>query len=248
MKQEDEPNTVCVVDLGRTEYERCWDFQRRVFRLRGIGSVPDVLLLTEHNHVYTIGRSGDCNHLLENEDALATRGVRVYFNDRGGDITYHGPGQSVGYPILDLHNYYLDLHRYLRDLEEVIIRAIHHFGVVGNRLDGYTGVWVEGEKICAIGIRSSRWVTMHGFALNVNTDLSYFDRIIPCGIFERGVTSLQKKLGRALDMREVAKALMCEFERVFGARIQELAPCDFLELLEQSDFEGRARGTYVAVS
>jgi lipoate-protein ligase B len=224
-----------VVNLGHTDYRECWDLQRRVFKARGTGAMVDTLLLTEHNHTYTIGRTGDTNHLLEREEDLRARGIRLYFNDRGGGITYHGPGQCVGYPIFDLRGHYLDLHRYLRDLEEVIIRALCPFGLVGRRMEGYTGVWVGGEKICAIGIKSTRWVTMHGFALNVNTDLSFFDGIIPCGIFERGVTSLQKCLGRTIEMLETAREIMAGFESVFGVRVHELVPGELIELLEDCE-------------
>jgi lipoyl(octanoyl) transferase len=166
--------------------------------------------------VYTIGKTGDENHLLADQAELLSRGVSVYHNDRGGDITYHGPGQLVGYPILDLNNHYLDLHRYLRDLEEVIIGTLREFGISSQRDSGYTGVWVGTEKICAIGVKTSRWVTMHGFALNVNTDLSFFARIIPCGIFEKGVTSMAQILGGAVDGEVVATIVTKEFGRVFG--------------------------------
>ena len=190
------------------------------------GEIPDILILTEHRHVYTIGRSGDPHHLLAGERELRERGIAFYANDRGGDVTYHGEGQLVGYPILDLHGHYLDLHRYLRDIEEVVIRTLARFGVDAGRLDGYTGVWVGGEKICAIGIKSSRWVTMHGFALNVSPDLSFFDRIIPCGIFERGVTSLRDHMGPATDRKEVARVLISEFAHVFSAEVTEITVRD----------------------
>jgi len=207
---------ILVVDLGRTEYKQCWDLQRSVVERRREGSIGDTLLLTEHASVFTIGTSGNDGHLLASDAELEARGIPVYHNDRGGDITYHGPGQLVGYPILDLHNFTLDLHRYLRDCEEAVIRTIGRYGLRGGRIPEYTGVWVEGEKICAIGIKSSRWITMHGFALNVNTDLSLYQRIIPCGIFERGVTSMREQLGRDIDMREVSARLVEEFCGVFG--------------------------------
>jgi len=224
-------NVVHVVNLGCTDYKSCWDLQRRLLELRRMHQIPDVLLLTEHNHVYTIGKSGDDKHLLATQAELREEGIEVYHNDRGGDITYHGPGQLVGYPILDLHDYYLDLHRYLRDLEEVIIRTLATYGIVGSRVPGYTGVWVGKNKICAIGVKTSRWVTMHGFALNANTDLSFFDRIIPCGIFERGVTSVQQLLGQSVEMSEAAKRIVGEFASVFGADIRELRVRGFMQSL-----------------
>lgn len=212
-----------TVDLGRTSYAECLALQRSLFELRTAGRVPDILLLTEHDPVYTIGTSGDDNHLLASADELAARGVEVCHTDRGGDITFHGPGQLVGYPILDLGGYYRDLHRYLRDLEEVVIRALGSFGVAAGRMPEYTGVWVGGEKICAIGVKSGRWITMHGFALNVATDLSFFARIIPCGIFEKGVTSLQAVLGHPVALSDVAAAVTGEFGAVFGASVSRMA-------------------------
>ena len=224
-----------ILELGCTDYKTCWDFQRRVFGLRTAGLIPDILLLTEHDHVYTIGKGGDADHLLANELELKERGATVYHNDRGGDVTYHGPGQLVGYPILDLRSYYLDLHRYLRDIEEVIIRSLKAFDLLGRRIVGYTGVWVDDDKICAIGVKSSRWVTMHGFALNVNTDLSFFQRIIPCGIFEKGVTSLGQLIGRDVEMEEVSDRIIKEFGNVFHVEVRNGEPekmLGFNDLLE----------------
>lgn len=212
-------NAISAINLGRTNYKACWDLQRSLLEQRAAGEVGDLLLLTEHDHVYTIGKSGDDNHLLANAEELKSKGVSVYHNDRGGDITYHGPGQLVGYPILDLNNYYHDLHRYLRDIEEAVIRTLATYDVEGSRDHDYTGVWVGNEKICAIGVKTSRWVTMHGFAFNINTDLAFFGRIIPCGIFEKGVTSLAQTLGHRVEMDEVADGIVEEFGRVFGAKI-----------------------------
>jgi lipoyl(octanoyl) transferase len=185
------------------------------------GEIDDVLLLTEHDHVYTIGTTGDEAHLLARQEELTSKGIVVYHNDRGGDITYHGPGQLVGYPILDLKNHYLDLHRYLRDIEEVIIRTLAGHGVVARRDPEYTGVWVGNDKICAIGVKTRRWFTMHGFAFNVNTDLSHFGRIIPCGIFEKGVTSLKQVLGYDIELHGIADTVAREFGGVFGSDLQE---------------------------
>ena len=220
-----------VVDLGHTDYKWCWDLQHRTMNARRLGRGADVLLLTQHDHVYTIGRTGDANHLLATDAELKASGIDVYVNDRGGDITYHGPGQLVGYPLLDLCNYYCDLHRYLRDIEEAVIKALQVFGIRGQRWSGYTGVWVGTDKICAIGIRSSRWLTMHGFALNVHTDLKHFERIIPCGIFERGVTSIQEVLGRALGVGEVAPVITRTFAQVFGVEVCWLTPADLLAMI-----------------
>lgn len=210
-----------AIHLGRTDYGECWDLQHQLLEKRKAGGVGDLLLLTEHDHVYTIGKSGSDDHLLIGEEKSESKAVPVYHNDRGGDITYHGPGQLVGYPILDLSNYYLDLHRYLRDLEEVIIRTLECYGVKGERDSRYTGVWVGNDKICAIGVKTSRWVTMHGFAFNLNTDLSYFERIIPCGILGKGVTSLRKLLGHEVEPGEAARKVAAEFGGVFGCDLRE---------------------------
>lgn len=214
----EDPRTVheaTVVDLGFTSYGEAWDLQKRLFQDRCAGLIGDVLLLTEHEHVFTLGRNSSENHLLANADERRQLGAEVFHIDRGGDITYHGPGQLVGYPILDLNNYYLDTHRYLRDLEEVIVRTLADYRIDGKREEGYTGVWVGGDKIAAIGVKVSRWVTMHGFALNVNTDVSYFDRIIPCGIFNKGVTSMERVLRRKVEVREVTEKLVNNFGQVF---------------------------------
>ncbi|MCX6137326.1 MAG: lipoyl(octanoyl) transferase LipB [Ignavibacteriales bacterium] len=213
-------NHVAVVDLGRTKYADAWALQQRVFEARRSGAVPDVLLLTEHEHVYTLGKGGDVNHILAGEMELRERGIDLFSIDRGGDVTYHGPGQLVGYPILNLNNYYLDIHRYLRDIEEVLIRTLGSFGVAGGRSEGMTGVWIKSEKIAAIGVRVSRWTTMHGFALNVATDLSFFDRIIPCGIFHKGVTSLDRVLLRPVSVNEVIPGVIKDFSSVFGVTME----------------------------
>jgi len=207
---------LAVVDLGRTSYKEAWDLQRQIFESRLRREIPDTLLLTEHDHVFTIGKTGDENHLLASERELSELGVEVLNVDRGGDVTYHGPGQVVGYPIIDLHAHYLDLHRYLRDIEEVIIQTLAEFQVRAHRDEGFTGVWVGNNKIAAIGVKVSRWITMHGFALNVNTDLTYFDRIIPCGIFHKGVTSLEQIVGETIPLPIVSDIILCKFAGVFG--------------------------------
>ena len=207
---------IVVSNLGRTRYADTWDFQHRLFDLRQHGLIEDVLLLTEHDHVYTLGKGGDSNHLLASDVELSKEGTEVFRIDRGGDITYHGPGQIVGYPIIDLNQYSPDIHKYLRSLEEVLINLLEAYGIKGEREEGMTGVWVGGEKIAAIGVKVSRWVTMHGFALNVNTDLQKFERIIPCGIFHKGVTSMKRILGKELALEEVEARLTESFAVVFG--------------------------------
>jgi lipoyl(octanoyl) transferase len=210
--------------LSRTEYQAAWDLQRILFDLRVADKIPDVLLLTEHEHVYTLGKSSDDNHLLADEELLKTKGAKVFKIDRGGDITYHGPGQLVGYPIINLGNFYHDVHRYLRDLEELIIRVLAEYGVTGHREPDFTGVWVGDSKIAAIGVKVSHWVTMHGFALNVNTDLSYFDSIIPCGIFHKGVTSLQQVLEKEISLAELSQVVSRKFGEVFNIEIEHVLP------------------------
>lgn len=205
-----------VIDLGETDYRDCWEVQRRVHALRRAGGCGDTLLFTVHRHVYTIGKTGDDDHLLAGPEELASSGADVVRTDRGGDITYHGPGQLVAYPIIDLDARDPDVHRYLRDLEEVVIGTIGGFGLAGGREPGYTGVWVGGEKIAAIGVRVAGWVTMHGFALNVTTDLARFHRIIPCGIGHLGVTSMERCLGRPVPLDAVLEAAVGEFERIFS--------------------------------
>jgi lipoyl(octanoyl) transferase len=211
-----------VVRAGRTRYRACWLLQQEFFDRRLAGSAPDTLILTEHEHVYTLGRNAHVDHLLAGASDLEARGVDVVEVDRGGDITYHGPGQLVAYPILDLEQHGRDVASYLRSLEEVVIRVLGRLGIPATRLPGYTGVWVSGEKVCAIGIKATRWVTMHGLALNVATDLSYFGGIIPCGIFERGVTSVREITGEVFPMPVIEEMFIAEFCSVFGARAPEV--------------------------
>ena len=213
---------ILLTDIGITEYERAWELQKSLHEKRAQQSISDVILLTEHSNTYTIGKSGGDDHLLASEDELKLRDVAVFKTDRGGDITYHGPGQIVCYPIISLDNYYHDVHRYLRDLEEVVIRTLDYYGIIAHREPEYTGVWVGGEKICAIGVKISRWVTMHGFALNVNTDLSYFSRIIPCGIFHKGVTSLSQLLDKPVDIAQTKEIILSKFAEVFHAEMEQI--------------------------
>ena len=215
-------------DLGNMSYQPAWDYQEKLLQenlaLKASGN-PDAtrhfFLLVEHPPVYTLGKSGLMEHVLIDDATRIQKGIEFFKTNRGGDITYHGLGQIVGYPILDLEKIYTDIGKYLRNLEEVIIRTMAHYGLNGERSSGETGVWLDPSipgqerKICAMGVRCSRWVTMHGFAFNVNTDLSYFDMIIPCGIRQKSVTSLEKELGKKLDMEEVKQVLIGEFEEVF---------------------------------
>lgn len=210
--------------LGTTAYRECWEYQKEIFAAREAGRCGDTLLLTTHDHVYTFGKNTDENHMLASREELERSGTDLVRIDRGGDVTYHGPGQLVGYPILDLRGHYADIHRYLRELEDVLIASIGDFGVKGVREDGYTGVWVGGEKIAAIGVKVSRWITMHGFALNVNTDLRYFDRIIPCGIGHLGVTSMEKILGERVPLGDVAASVSNRFARRFNLTPQAGLP------------------------
>lgn len=230
-------HNVLVINLGLTDFKSTWDLQRKIFNHRVEGKISDVLLLNEHHHVYTIGKSGNDDHLLANDEELKKSGAEVYHIDRGGDITYHGPGQLVGYPILNLENYYLDVHRYLRDIEEVIIRTLAEYDIHASRDGKFTGVWVNNDKIAAIGVKVSHWTTMHGFALNVNTDLSYFERIIPCGIFHKGVTSIERLLGRKVKMNDVSEKIIQKFQEVFYAEAIQHDPNKIFSLLENIALE-----------
>jgi len=204
--------------LGVVPYADALALQRSLVEDRRAGRVGDLLLLVEHPHVLTLGVRGDGGraHVLASPDALAARGIEIHETGRGGDITYHGPGQIVGYPILDLRPDRQDVHRYVRDLEEVLIRAASDFGISAGRVEGLTGVWVGREKLAAIGVRISRWITSHGFALNVATDLEYFRLIVPCGIADRGVTSLEALLGRPPDRTGVEDRVAARFAEVFA--------------------------------
>jgi lipoyl(octanoyl) transferase len=215
--------TVRFENLGLIDYKEAWDYQEKLFkenidlkiRIRN-GEMElettNYLLFCEHPHVYTLGKSGSEDHLLLKDQELSDKGATYYKINRGGDITYHGPGQLVAYPIFDLDQFFTDIHKYMRFLEESVISTLKDFGIESGRVEGLTGVWIEGDtprarKICAMGVKSSRWVTMHGIGFNVNSDLNYFSHIIPCGIDDKTVTSMQQELGRPLDMTEVAAVL-----------------------------------------
>lgn len=212
-----------VVNLGRTKYADAWELQKQVFTARLEQRICDVLLLTEHDHVYTLGKAADDNHLLAKDEELSKKGVDVFWIDRGGDITYHGPGQIVGYPIIDLNQHYNDIHRYLRDIEEAIIRTLGEYGISAGREPEFTGVWVKDEKIAALGVKVSKWITMHGFALNVNTDLSFYDRIIPCGIFHKGITTIQNLLGKEIVLEDVHQKLINHFASLFHWDVKQIS-------------------------
>ena len=225
-----------LISLGKKDYKESWVFQETLFqeildlkiknrRGQSYLETPNYLVIVEHPHVYTLGKSGDLKNLLLSEKQLKEKSATFYKINRGGDITYHGPGQIVGYPILDLDNFFTDIHKYLRLLEEMVILTLAEYGVKAMRSEGETGVWLDvgspfARKICALGVRASRWVTMHGFAFNVNTDLGYFDHIIPCGINDKGVTSLNVELGQeTVDQEEVTSKLLKYFIKLFEAEI-----------------------------
>ena len=225
---------VALQDLGFKDYKDTWDYQEDLFKAIVDTKVKNrredanletqnYFLFVEHPHVYTLGKSGDLSNLLLNEDQLKAKGATFYKINRGGDITYHGPGQIVGYPILDLENFFTDIHKYLRFLEEMIILTLEEYGLKSERSPGETGVWLDvgtpfARKICAMGVRASRWVTMHGFALNVNADLGYFDNIIPCGIRGKAVSSLNVELGiEKVNEQEVKEKLLKHFSKLFEA-------------------------------
>ncbi|MFN2456692.1 MAG: lipoyl(octanoyl) transferase LipB [Chitinophagaceae bacterium] len=236
--------TVLFQDLGLVEYKDAWDYQETLLKENvavksGVYSSGNIstqnselttknyLLFVEHPPVYTLGKSGKKENVLISEQQLSAKGIGFYHTNRGGDITFHGPQQVVGYPILDLENFYTDIGRYLRDLEEVVIVTLSQYGIIAERSSGETGVWIDTaikgkeRKICAMGVRCSRWVTMHGFALNVNTDLSYFQNIIPCGIENKKVTSIKEELGTEVNVEEVKEKLKQSFEKVFRVKIVE---------------------------
>jgi lipoyl(octanoyl) transferase len=207
--------------LGLVTYADGLRLQKELVAQRKAGAIPDTLLLLEHPHVYTLGRNAKRENLLISEEQLAARGAQVFEIDRGGDVTYHGPGQLVGYPILDLAQHRRDIAWYMRCLEEVLIAVAGEYGIHAGRLAGAPGVWVGNDKLAAMGVHISRWVTSHGFAFNVNTDLRYFDWIVPCGLPDKGVTSLQKLLGRRMEMDEVEEKVVLYFGRVFELEMVE---------------------------
>ena len=202
---------IIINDLGSENFEDVWNMQKTLQKQRINDEIQDTLLLVEHEPVYTLGKNANQNHLLQSRN----RTIKIYNTDRGGDITFHGPGQLVGYPILDLNNYIKSVSWYMRILEELIIKVIGEFGIIGNRIEGLTGVWVNNQKIGAQGVRISRWVTMHGFSINVSPDLSFYDGIIPCGIFNYGVTSMKELLNKKPNIDEVKNTTVEIFNQLF---------------------------------
>jgi len=231
-------NRIVVKDLGVLSYEDSWEHQKTIFdniisqkiknrTLKKKNKTDNYLLIVEHKPIFTIGKSGDTSNLLLDTEQLKSKNIQFKKINRGGDITFHGSGQVVGYPILDLDNFFTDIGQYLRTLEEVIISSIGFFGLKGYRINGETGVWVKDKlnsdkKICAFGIKASRWVTMHGFALNVNTDLKYFDYIVPCGISDKGVTSLEETLNKKITTKMVKQKIYENFARLFNAELTHI--------------------------
>ncbi|OUJ73912.1 lipoyl(octanoyl) transferase [Hymenobacter crusticola] len=239
--KESQNHRIAVQRLGLVDYETAWAYQEELLAATlaikaqnreaieagtPVAATPNHLLLCQHPHVYTLGKSGKPEHLLLDAAALVEHQATFHRINRGGDITYHGPGQLVGYPILDLDNFFTDIHRYLRVLEEAVIHTLLEYDLRAGRIPGLTGVWLDFEegasnprKICALGVKCSRWVTMHGFALNVNTDLSYFGHIVPCGISDKAVTSLQQELGRAVSLTEVEDRLLVHLAEMLAAEL-----------------------------
>ncbi|PTB97874.1 lipoyl(octanoyl) transferase [Marivirga lumbricoides] len=227
------------ISLGELDYQKAWDYQEELFKstidiktanrkLEKDDVTPNYLIFLEHPHVYTLGKSGDEANLLLDQQGLKEKNATYYKINRGGDITYHGPGQIVGYPILDLDNFFTDIHKYLRLLEEAVILTLKEYKIEAGRIPGLTGVWIDFEegaknprKICALGVKSSRWVTMHGFAFNVNTDLTYFKNIIPCGIDDKAVTSMEFELGQKQNIEEVSNKLKSHIATLFGMELFE---------------------------
>lgn len=215
IKNEMNNKNLTYSDLGIVDYNEAWDLQKKIHEQRVGGLIKDHFFLLEHPNTYTLGKTADRSNLVGNENFLKEKKISVYDIDRGGDITYHGPGQIVGYPIINLNEWHQDTHKYLRALEEVIIRVCFDFGLIACRDPKYTGVWIDNRKIAAIGIKVSRWVTMHGFAFNINTDLSLFNGIIPCGITDKAVTSLSKEINKIIEINFIKTLLLKHFTEVF---------------------------------
>lgn len=220
MNREERKLVYC--DLGLFDYKDAWDLQKSIHQQRVENKIDDILFLLEHPHTYTLGKTADKENLIGDDNYLAQNNISVYNIDRGGDITYHGPGQIVGYPIINLTNWIQDTHKYLRAIEEIIIKVCGTYGLKASRVENYTGVWIDDRKICAIGIKLSRWITMHGFAFNVNTDLKLFNGIIPCGISDKDVTSLNRELNKEINLSEVKERILHQFIEIFNYNQIEL--------------------------
>jgi lipoyl(octanoyl) transferase len=218
-------------NIGRIDYEEAWELQKELLALRYQKKIPDTLLFVEHPNTYTLGKIAKQENLISSEAVLKEKNIKVFEIDRGGDITYHGPGQIVGYPIIDLNEWKNDTHEYLRALEEIIIKTCEHYNLKAGRNPKFTGVWIEDRKIAAIGIKISHWITMHGFAFNINTDLTYFTGIIPCGIKDKDVTSLKKELNQKINMEEVKNILLDNFKVKFNYNKINILPKEELATL-----------------
>ena len=233
-------------EMGIVPYEEAHELQHLLMNAKKNGVKEDYLITLEHPHTYTIGSSGSEDNLLVNSEYLKTRGIALQHIGRGGDITYHGPGQLVAYPILDLNHFQKDLHKYLRDLEEVLMLTVKQFGITAERKNGLTGIWVNDEKLASIGIRMSKWITMHGSALNVATDLSLFDNIIPCGIRDKKVTSMSKILGYAIDIEDVTPVYVNSFSNLFGIERVKTKPDNFLKESKTDPLKAGQRNALLA--
>lgn len=236
-----------LIDLGTQPYRPVWEFQRKLQRMRIEQKIPDTLIFVEHHPVYTIGKNGSEFHVIAPEHFLKKHNIEVVEVDRGGDVTYHGPGQLVGYPIFDLHQHRKSVSYYMRQLEDVFIKTLQHWQLSGRRNEGYTGVWIGDEKIVALGVRISRWVTMHGFAFNVNTNLNHFSGIVPCGIFHLGVTSLEKQVGHPVEMADAKEKVLAAIQHVFGFNELLRKNVDLNEItkaFEALNIDGEKKMTY----
>jgi len=224
--------TVELIEPGITKYHEAWELQKQLFNQVVEQRSKNYLILTEHNPVITIGKTGTLNNLLTDPNQLSAKGIEIVEIDRGGDITFHGPGQLVGYPILDLFQFRKDIHWYLRTIEEVIINTLKDFEIIGERIPKLTGVWVKNRKICAIGVKVTRWVTMHGFALNISTNLDQFNHIIPCGITDRGVTSIFEEIGNIVDQKDVINSLYHYFSTLFEVKLSKIQKSNDISIIK----------------
>ena len=224
--------TVEFIEPGITNYHEAWELQKKLFNQVVEQRSKNYLILTEHNPVITIGKTGTLNNLLTDPNQLSAKGIEIVEIDRGGDITFHGPGQLVGYPILDLFQFRKDIHWYLRTIEEVIINTLKDFEIIGERIPKLTGVWVKNRKICAIGVKVTRWVTMHGFALNISTNLDQFNHIIPCGITDRGVTSIFEEIGNIVDQKDVINSLYHYFSTLFEVKLSKIQKSNDISIIK----------------
>lgn len=226
-------HSVIVCEMGRIDYQEAWKLQEELVRMRQKNEINDTLLLLEHDPVFTIGRNGSTENILVSQDELVKEGIQVYEVNRGGDITYHGPGQIVAYPIFDLHDYRKDLHWYTKQLEEVVIQVLNHYQIAAKRVTEHPGVWVGDEKIAALGVGVKRWVTMHGFAFNIDPNFTHFGMIVPCGITDKGVTSLRKGIKRLVTVEEVMPQVLNTFEDIFDLQVIKCSKKEIVRRIEK---------------